>query len=513
MGAEQHDVYTMPLELTTTMVKHFPDAIRYEIVIRCALPLSVKRRPDDCRSPSTLHPGRAVRSSLQPVKEMKMKRTRYDSGTGALPLLDGPLEDVWDAPHRDITPIEIRSAHVNYDDLTLNSPSSRLSSAKTEALAWDNEPLIDPGKTHVNRRSELDSNSESGTPSASPAAELLTLSPVDLARHGGFFSASSISPKCPKSDPPSPLPRGRHPIRSQASTKRRPSSSFVSPYRRLASDPAESESSTREDVSTKAGILSRLRRSRGNLIPHRTTSYSQRLSRVTSREALSTLEPNSYQQDANNTATSKKALLSIGSQDSTHSGETVVQSSSGKPIRPLEKSSKYALLGEQENIAPAPTSTAPIGVNTELITIPEPVGNDDAGVEPTTPQDSGHGSPLPSERSTPSTITEPAPLALPPAYLNNHNLPDPFLVIHFPAQSTNLSASSFSATTLLHTSTEQHAPRPNESIISSALPQPVSAAAVDRWQEEIRANYAQFEREKIAKSGPPAVAAGTGTEF
>lgn len=49
VGAERHDGYTMALELTTTITKYFPDEIRYEIVIRCALPLTIKRRPDSCQ--------------------------------------------------------------------------------------------------------------------------------------------------------------------------------------------------------------------------------------------------------------------------------------------------------------------------------------------------------------------------------------------------------------------------------------------------------------------------------
>jgi hypothetical protein len=497
MGAQRHDVYTMPLELTTTLVKHFPDAIRYEIVIRCALPLSVKRRPDDCRSPAASLPGRAISSSLQPVEEKKMKQIREDSAICPLPVFDSPLEDVWNPSHRDLTPIEIRSAHISYDYSTLNSPRSRQSSAKTEALTWDDAPLLDLGATHVNRRSELDSNSESGTPLASPAAELLTLSPVDLARHGGFLTSSSAPSKLPSSEPPSPLSsKGKHNIRSKASSSKRPSLSVVGPYRRLASNPDdELESAIRKDNPKKSGILPRLRRSRGNLIPRRTTSHSSHTSTVAPRGALSALEPNSYQQESSNTIAPREGVMSSSSRNSIQSSETVVKSSSGKMPCLLHASSKSAFVGEQENIAPLSHTTTSNGSNNGHTTIPESDHAAVQDVQPSTPKDSGHGSPPPSEHSTPSTVTKPSPFALPPAFFTNHDHSDPFI-----ANSTTLSTSTSAAPTV-----SAHAQRvlfPSQLTTSTALPQVTSAAAADRWQNEIRANYAQFEKEKIASSSP-----------
>ena len=50
VGAERLDSYTVPLELTTRVTKHFPGAIRLERVFRCSVPLTVKRQPSTCAS-------------------------------------------------------------------------------------------------------------------------------------------------------------------------------------------------------------------------------------------------------------------------------------------------------------------------------------------------------------------------------------------------------------------------------------------------------------------------------
>jgi len=49
-GSERQDAYTIPMELTATITKHFPAGIRFERVIRIALPLTVRRRPSRCLS-------------------------------------------------------------------------------------------------------------------------------------------------------------------------------------------------------------------------------------------------------------------------------------------------------------------------------------------------------------------------------------------------------------------------------------------------------------------------------
>ena len=48
VGAERFEAYTVPLELTARITKHFPGTMRFERIFRCALPLTVKRRPSRC---------------------------------------------------------------------------------------------------------------------------------------------------------------------------------------------------------------------------------------------------------------------------------------------------------------------------------------------------------------------------------------------------------------------------------------------------------------------------------
>ncbi|KAK6389359.1 hypothetical protein LTR65_006740 [Meristemomyces frigidus] len=50
-GAGRLDAYTIPLELEAVVTRLFPSNIRLEQVIRIALPLTVRRRPDQCGSP------------------------------------------------------------------------------------------------------------------------------------------------------------------------------------------------------------------------------------------------------------------------------------------------------------------------------------------------------------------------------------------------------------------------------------------------------------------------------
>ena len=50
IGAERFDTYTVPLELTARITKHFPNAMRFERVFRCEMPLTVKRLPERCYS-------------------------------------------------------------------------------------------------------------------------------------------------------------------------------------------------------------------------------------------------------------------------------------------------------------------------------------------------------------------------------------------------------------------------------------------------------------------------------
>ncbi|KAK3684440.1 hypothetical protein LTR37_020280 [Vermiconidia calcicola] len=48
VGAERFEAYTVPLKLTARITKSFPGEMRFERILRCALPLTVKRRPSNC---------------------------------------------------------------------------------------------------------------------------------------------------------------------------------------------------------------------------------------------------------------------------------------------------------------------------------------------------------------------------------------------------------------------------------------------------------------------------------
>lgn len=51
VGAERFEAYTMPLELMAHISKRFPGSMRFERVIRCVLPVTVRRRPTSCSVP------------------------------------------------------------------------------------------------------------------------------------------------------------------------------------------------------------------------------------------------------------------------------------------------------------------------------------------------------------------------------------------------------------------------------------------------------------------------------
>ena len=84
IGAERFEVYTVPLELTARITKHFPGTIRFERIFRCVLPLTVKRRPDNCAnepekiiSPPVARPtaSRMTRPPVMPHASQRPERT------------------------------------------------------------------------------------------------------------------------------------------------------------------------------------------------------------------------------------------------------------------------------------------------------------------------------------------------------------------------------------------------------------------------------------------------------
>lgn len=65
IGAQRLDSYTLPLELTTKITKQFPGEMKYETIMRCAMPLTVKRQADDCQDRY-----RAMKWVSSPLKTM-----------------------------------------------------------------------------------------------------------------------------------------------------------------------------------------------------------------------------------------------------------------------------------------------------------------------------------------------------------------------------------------------------------------------------------------------------------
>lgn len=68
-GAGRLDAYTIPLELQAIVTRHFPADIRFEQVIRVALPLTVRRQPDRCGVLQT-----PARSGLSSMSAMRVDR-------------------------------------------------------------------------------------------------------------------------------------------------------------------------------------------------------------------------------------------------------------------------------------------------------------------------------------------------------------------------------------------------------------------------------------------------------
>ncbi|TKA29496.1 hypothetical protein B0A50_03509 [Salinomyces thailandicus] len=82
-GAGRLDAYTIPLELKAVVTRHFPAGIRFEQVIRVALPLTVKRQPDSCgtlrvraQSPSNRMEARKVNNDVYSQSPGTVRRIR-----------------------------------------------------------------------------------------------------------------------------------------------------------------------------------------------------------------------------------------------------------------------------------------------------------------------------------------------------------------------------------------------------------------------------------------------------
>jgi hypothetical protein len=168
-GVQRQDAYTMPLEVTASITKVFPGGIRYENVIRCALPLTVKRRPDDCGScygPVSLP---------SPVKSLL-----------SIPGLE--LPPPMNVEVRMMRNIRLHSDNQNETEVEPDS-KQRPSTPRVSRLRKRTKTPLGPrapnvgdepremGPTHVDKRGDLASDSDDGTPEHTPKAVNIHLSP------------------------------------------------------------------------------------------------------------------------------------------------------------------------------------------------------------------------------------------------------------------------------------------------------------------------------------------------
>jgi hypothetical protein len=169
-GVQRQDVYTMPLEITASITKVFPGGIRYENVIRCALPLTVKRRPDDCgpiyERVSHPSPVRSLLSipglTLPPPMNVEVRMMRdftHSSGPGQ------EFSPEW--KHYPTTPRVQRLRGKAKTPLGPRAPNIR-------------DDTRELGSTHIDKRGDLASDSERGTPEPTPKAVPIHLSPQRL---------------------------------------------------------------------------------------------------------------------------------------------------------------------------------------------------------------------------------------------------------------------------------------------------------------------------------------------
>lgn len=140
----------MPLELVAIIAKSYPGSVKYETTIRCEIPITVRRRPDECASL------RAFDQLPSPAKRF-LHKASYEH-----------LRAPW-------TNVEVRMV----PEIPLD---------------------VNFGSTHINRRGELASDSEDGSPMKSPKAIDVALSPLKspLLNRGPPTSASRSTPHSEK---------------------------------------------------------------------------------------------------------------------------------------------------------------------------------------------------------------------------------------------------------------------------------------------------------------------------
>ena len=99
IGAERFEAYTVPLELTARITKHFPGCMRFERIMRCTLPVTVKRSPNRCKTdgpriisppmPGPITTGR-IAALMTPKTKNAGTTQRIDTPLSRPPLLRSP---------------------------------------------------------------------------------------------------------------------------------------------------------------------------------------------------------------------------------------------------------------------------------------------------------------------------------------------------------------------------------------------------------------------------------------
>jgi hypothetical protein len=164
-------MYTIVLDVTARITKHFHSAIRYLEIIRCSVPVTIRRRPDHCldsggtdKLPSPLK-ALLARNFRQPTSPPLSARTSFEirmlqSTKIRNPRMDGTAPS--SPSNRRITPFARTPRHVRQKFTSDHCVS---------------EVFEDLGSTHINRRGELASDSDDGSVLATPQAVDIWLSP------------------------------------------------------------------------------------------------------------------------------------------------------------------------------------------------------------------------------------------------------------------------------------------------------------------------------------------------
>ncbi|KAK5166431.1 uncharacterized protein LTR77_007974 [Saxophila tyrrhenica] len=113
VGAERFETYTMPLELTTRLTRTFTAEMKYEQLIRCALPLTVKRRATLCSTDHEpiLSPPFAKTTGLQKLDGLLTRGPLlYSPRTRRTPMPPPPTP--WNDPGKENEYLNMKELHL-----------------------------------------------------------------------------------------------------------------------------------------------------------------------------------------------------------------------------------------------------------------------------------------------------------------------------------------------------------------------------------------------------------------